>query len=253
MPSFNPQEPLDARESAQLQESAQSQVPVDTPLSGETAVVSAPVQRPSRHIPWSYQVGVPWRLLISLVSGFLVAVVASGTHRMGAEENIPYGLLLSFVLVGMSAWAARSRSGVVGAAFHLIASSAMAWLMAFPGPGGDVLVPVGGKGVFLSFFGLHAGYIWLFGLIVLQLAMMVLPGRWFLVEGSEQAKGTVSSERKQHVPESDDAHMDSLASDTAGSDTAGSDSVASDSAVSGSAASADVVRDGVPDHQEPSS
>ncbi|MDN6272063.1 MAG: hypothetical protein L0J23_05220, partial [Bifidobacterium crudilactis] len=144
--------------------------------------------------------------------------------------------------------AARSRSGVVGAAFHLIASSAMAWLMAFPGPGGDVLVPVGGKGVFLSFFGLHAGYIWLFGLIVLQLAMMVLPGRWFLVEGSEQAKGTVSSERKQHVPESDDAHMGSVASDTAGSD-----SVASDGAVSGSAASADVVRDGVPDHQEPSS
>ncbi|MCI2149542.1 MAG: hypothetical protein LKK28_08245, partial [Bifidobacterium crudilactis] len=203
----------------------------------------APVQRPLRHIPWSYQLGVPWRLLISLVSGFLVAVVASGTHRMGAEENIPYGLLLSFVLVGMSAWAARSRSGVVGAAFHLIASSAMAWLMAFPGPGGDVLVPVGGKGVFLSFFGLHAGYIWLFGLIVLQLAMMVLPGRWFLVEGSEQAKGTVSSERKQHVPESDGAHMGSVAPDTAGSD----------SVASGSAASADVVRDGVPDHQEPSS
>lgn len=238
MPSFDPQEPLDARKSAQPQESAQPQVSVDTPLSGETAVVSAPVQRPLRHIPWSYQLGVPWRLLISLVSGFLVAVVASGTHRMGAEENIPYGLLLSFVLVGMSAWAARSRSGVVGAAFHLIASSAMAWLMAFPGPGGDVLVPVGGKGVFLSFFGLHAGYIWLFGLIVLQLAMMVLPGRWFLVEGSEQAKGTVSSERKQHVPESDGAHMGS---------------VASDSAVSGSAATADVVRDGVPDHQEPSS
>jgi hypothetical protein len=248
MPSFNPQEPLDARESAQFQESAQSQVPVETPLSAETAVVSAPVQQPLRHIPWSYQLGVPWRLLISLVSGFLVAVVASGTHRMGAEENIPYGLLLSFVLVGMSAWAARSRSGVVGAAFHLIASSAMAWLMAFPGPGGDVLVPVGGKGVFLSFFGLHAGYIWLFGLIVLQLAMMVLPGRWFLVEGSEQAKGTVSSEREQHAPEPDGVHMGRVASDSAASD-----SVASDSAVSSSAASADAVRDGVPDHQEPSS
>jgi hypothetical protein len=107
---------------------------------------------------------------------------------MGAEENVPYGLLISFALVGMSAWAARSRSGVLGAGFHLLASSAIAWVMAFPGPAGDVLVPVGGKGVFLSFFGLHAGYIWLFGMIVLQLVLLVLPNRCFVVAGSPQAE-----------------------------------------------------------------
>lgn len=154
---------------------------------------SAPVtaQRHQEYLPLSYRLGVPGRLLVSIISGFLVAIIASGTHRMGAAENIPYGLFLSFMLIGMSAWAARSRSGVFGAGFHLLSSSAMAWLMAFPGPAGDVLVPVGGKGVFLSFFGMHAGYIWLYGLIVLQLVMLVLPQRWFTVAGSLQAKTAV--------------------------------------------------------------
>lgn len=171
------------------------------------------------------------------LSSFLIPVGRTGTivHRDhqrfsrrgcgrsspqdGAASNIPYGLVLALLLVGLSAWAARSRSGVLGAGFHLLSSSAMAWLMAFPGPGGDVLVPVGGKGVFLSFFGLHAGYIWLFGVIVVQLVMLVFPQRWYQVHTVKR--------------QADDTAADALVSDSVAADSAASDSAVLDNQASG--------------------
>ncbi|MFT8649752.1 MAG: hypothetical protein ABF792_04785 [Bifidobacterium psychraerophilum] len=190
----------------------------------------ASVKHTGTYLPFSYQLGVPGRLFIAIISGFLAAAVAGPAHRMGAASNIPYGLVLALLLVGLSAWAARSRSGVLGAGFHLLSSSAMAWLMAFPGPGGDVLVPVGGKGVFLSFFGLHAGYIWLFGVIVVQLVMLVFPQRWYQVHTvKRQADDTAA----------DALVSDSVVADSVAADSAVSDSVVADSAVLDNQASGD--------------
>jgi hypothetical protein len=76
--------------------------------------------------------------------------------------------------------------------------------------------------VFLSFFGLHAGYIWLFGVIVVQLVMLVFPQRWYQVHIVKR--------------QADDTAADALVSDSVVADSAASDSAVSDSVVADSAA-----------------
>ena len=73
--------------------------------------------------PWSHRQNVLVKVLITIAAGVASAFVGTFAHRMGAELNIPYGLVLAFLIIGLSTWCARSRMGVVGLALHLIASS----------------------------------------------------------------------------------------------------------------------------------
>ena len=60
-------------------------------------------------LPWSYRQR-PWlRYLIDVVSGAALGIVGTFAHRMGAAQNIPYGLVLALLLVALGAWSARSR------------------------------------------------------------------------------------------------------------------------------------------------
>lgn len=129
-------------------------------------------------LPWSHRLGVPGRAVVTLLAGAAVGVVGTLAHRMGASANIPYGLVLAFAVLGLSTWCARSRMGAVGLALHLIASSMVVWQLAAAGPGGDVLTPIGFS-VPMPFFSQWAGQIWLWGVIILQVVMLVLPRRWF--------------------------------------------------------------------------
>ncbi|MBM6698991.1 alcohol dehydrogenase [Bifidobacterium pullorum subsp. saeculare] len=131
-------------------------------------------------MPWSHRLPLPARLLVSAAAGVAVGAIGSVAHRFGAAQNIPVGLLLAFLLLGLSSWCARSRSDVTGLAVHLITSSFVVWQMARPGPGGDILMPAGFSGQ-VPFFSEHASLIWLYGGIVLQLAMVFLPAAWFRV------------------------------------------------------------------------
>ncbi|MCH3974029.1 MULTISPECIES: alcohol dehydrogenase [Bifidobacterium] len=135
-----------------------------------------------RFLPWSHQLDAPLRALICVVAGMGVAIVGTFAHRMGAAQNIPYGLVLALVIVGLSTWCARSRSGAIGLALHLIASSAVAWLMAMGYPHGDVVTPIG-FGVPMPYFSEHVGYFWLFGMIVVQVALLMMPARLFIMPG----------------------------------------------------------------------
>ena len=130
--------------------------------------------------PWSHRQPYAVRVLITIVSGIAAGVVGTLAHRMGAAQNIPYGLLLAFLILGISTWCARARSNAVGLGFHLIASSAAVWMLTGYGPGGDALVPVGFSGE-VPFFCQHAGVIWIYGVIVIQVVMLFLPARWFMV------------------------------------------------------------------------
>ena len=134
--------------------------------------------------PWSHRQPYALRILITIASGVAVGVIGTLAHRMGAAQNIPYGLLLAFLLLGISTWCARwcarARSNAVGLGFHLIASSAAVWMLTGYGPGGDALVPVGFSGE-VPFFCQHAGMIWIYGVIVMQVVMLFLPARWFMV------------------------------------------------------------------------
>ena len=117
--------------------------------------------------PWSHRQNVLVKVLITIAAGVASAFVGTFAHRMGAELNIPYGLVLAFLIIGLSTWCARSRMGVVGLALHLIASSLTAWGMALTTTSGKALIV--------------AGFLWLYGLILVQVILLVLPARWFSV------------------------------------------------------------------------
>lgn len=155
-------------------------------------------------LPFTFRFNIGIRLTITLLLGFLVALIGTSAHRMGAADNIPYGLVLALILIGISAWQARARNGVIGLAVHLIASSLGAGMLAGQGPMGDVLVPVGGA-AFTTFFGLHVGYFWLLGLIIVQCVIVFLPAAWFHITPRLASTVSPSSEETAHDTRDDSA------------------------------------------------
>ncbi|RBP98302.1 alcohol dehydrogenase [Bifidobacterium aemilianum] len=146
---------------------------------------------PADELPWSHRLTPAVRLLVCLLAGMGVALIGTFAHRMGASRNLPYGWVLALVIVGLSAWCARSRSGVIGLGLHLISSSAALWLLAISGRGGEVLIPIGfGGSAPIPYWSQHVGYFWLFGLVVVQLLVLVLPSRCFNMTPSTQAAAT---------------------------------------------------------------
>ena len=128
-------------------------------------------------LPWSYRQR-PWlRYLIDVVSGAALGIVGTFAHRMGAAQNIPYGLVLALLLVALGAWSARSRDGVAGFALYFIASTTVWYFLALRS--GDVLIAAGFASDSLPFWSQHAGYSWLFGVVVVQLLLLVFPRRFF--------------------------------------------------------------------------
>lgn len=49
--------------------------------------------------PWSYRQNALVKSLITIAAGVASAFVGTFAHRMGAELNIPYGLVLAFLLI----------------------------------------------------------------------------------------------------------------------------------------------------------
>lgn len=148
----------------------------DTDESNQRMVADA------RLMPWSYRLPIWGRFLVDLASGIVVGVIGTMAHRMGASVNIPYGLLIAYLMVIISTWSARSRDGVSGLALHLISSSLAVWtVMAGYGPGGDAMIPVGfGGDDPMPFFSEQAGYFWLYGVVLIPIVMLVLPKCWFV-------------------------------------------------------------------------
>lgn len=138
-------------------------------------------------MPWSHRLPAWARLLLGLIVGVVVGMIGTMAHRMGASANIPYGLVLAYVLTAIATWSARSRDGATGLALHLIGSSLMVWtVMAGYGPGGDAMIPVGfGDSASLPYFSNNVGYFWLYGVVLIPLVMLVLPKRWFTMPPRE--------------------------------------------------------------------
>ena len=132
-------------------------------------------------LPWSHRQNVFVRSLVTIASAVAAGVLGTLAHRMGASANIPYGLVLAFVLIGASAWCARARGGVPGLALHLSVSYLAVWCMAMPGPGGDLMLPIDFRATTIPWWSQHAGYIWLYGSLIVQLLLLICPARWFRV------------------------------------------------------------------------
>ena len=123
--------------------------------------------------PWSYRQNALVKSLITIAAGVASAFVGTFAHRMGAELNIPYGLVLAFLLIGLSTWCARSRMGAVG--------------LALTTTSGKALIVAGFQGD-MPFFSQHAGYIWLYGLILVQVVLLILPARWFVIPTHSESR-----------------------------------------------------------------
>lgn len=135
--------------------------------------------------PWSHRQRPFVQMLITLLAGAASAGIGTLAHRMGASMNIPYGLVIAFLILVISTWCARSRMGAVGIGAHLIASSTMAWGIAICGVNGSALTPVGFSGE-VPFFSQNVGYIWLYGLVVVQVVMLFLPRPWFTMPARKE-------------------------------------------------------------------
>ena len=137
--------------------------------------MSSPTNR--RNLPWSWRQHVLVRSVVTVLSAVAAGTVGTVAHRMGAVDNIPYGLVIALLIVLLSTWCARLRSGAIGVGVHLIVCSLTVWFIAGSSSGGDVLTPIGFGGS-VPFFSEYAGYAWLFGVVVVSLAVLAAPRRW---------------------------------------------------------------------------
>lgn len=139
-----------------------------------------------------------WHVLAAALLGALAAVAGTMVHRGGGEWNVPWGLALAFLIVGLSTWNARVKSGILGLGVHMVAFGLVAYALAGQGPGGDVIVPVGGVSL-RTFLSQHAGYTWLVGAVVVQLAVLLMPARWFRLPPAPKPEEIEARRRRRRV------------------------------------------------------
>lgn len=140
-------------------------------------------------VPYSWRCATWLRYLITAAAAVAVGAVGTLAHRMGAAQGWPYGMLMAWLLVGLSGWCARARSGTGGLALHLTLSTLVVYFMAMPGPGGDAMVPIGFRGDAVPWLSQNSGYLWMFGMLAIQLVELALPRAWFRL----RAQGSLPS------------------------------------------------------------
>ncbi|MDF7641154.1 alcohol dehydrogenase [Bifidobacterium sp. ESL0784] len=149
--------------------------------------VSAKTVAQKADLPWSYQYNAWIRALICIVTGIAAGVCGTLVHRLGAQYNVPIGLILALLIIGISAWSARARSGVVGLGLHLIASSGVIAVASITATSGDILLPMGFYSSRIPFFSQNAFWFWFFGMIVIQFVMVFLPRSLFVIPAPKKA------------------------------------------------------------------
>lgn len=120
-------------------------------------------------------------MLICVVTGIVAGVCGTLVHRLGTQYNVPIGLVIALLIIGLSAWSARARSGVVGLALHLIASSGVVAVASIATTSGDILLPAGFYSSGIPFFSQNAFWFWFLGMIIIQFVMVFLPKSWFVI------------------------------------------------------------------------
>lgn len=151
-----------------------------------------------RDLPWSHRQSYPIRMTFSLLAGAAVGVIGTLAHRLGASHNMPYGLVVALLIIVLSAWCARSRAGALGLGVHVAASSMVAWGLAVAPRGSGALTPVGfGDPSTIPFWSEHVGLVWLYGMIVVQVVMLFLPRRMFLITVDDDAEPAATHRDRQ--------------------------------------------------------
>ncbi|WP_156812268.1 alcohol dehydrogenase [Alloscardovia criceti] len=119
--------------------------------------------------------------IFTLLSASVVALVGTFSYRLGAAYNIPYGLILALMLVGLSCFLAGARVEARATLWHefvhALVSAVVVWAMALSSTTTSTVVAMGGKAL-VTFWSQHASLFWLYGIILVQLLVMFLPREW---------------------------------------------------------------------------
>lgn len=114
-----------------------------------------------------------WEYLKIVIAAVAAVIIGTLLHRSGAAQNLPWGLTLAFALVGAGSAISIRRKGVMGAAVYMLVSTLLVWSFAmYMGPGGDVLI-AGRSEAFTTYFSKNAGLLWLYGVMVVQILVIV--------------------------------------------------------------------------------
>lgn len=140
----------------------------------------------SQRLPWSYRHGIVLALVVTVLSAIITAFVGTLLHRLGLRHDFPIGLILALVLIGLSAWSARARSGTWGLVVHFMVSMGVLMHLAGSNSGRAYLMPVG-TSLFPTWIGQNVSYVWLLGAVIVQLVVMFFPHRWFVIEPREDS------------------------------------------------------------------
>lgn len=140
----------------------------------------------AQRLPWSYRHGIVLALVVTVLSAVITAFVGTLLHRLGLRHDFPIGLILALVLIGLSAWSARARSGTWGLVVHFMVSMGVLMHLAGSNSGRAYLMPVG-TSLFPTWIGQNVSYVWLLGAVIVQLVVMFFPHRWFVIEPREDS------------------------------------------------------------------
>ncbi|OTA26389.1 hypothetical protein B9G54_05255 [Alloscardovia macacae] len=113
----------------------------------------------------------------TLVSGAVIGVVGTFTYRLGAAYNIPYGLVVTLLVVGALCLLSGGRGGKMGLwheFVHAFVSTAVTWGIALASTQSSSVVAMGGSAL-TTFWSLHASIVWLYGIFLVQFFVMFLP------------------------------------------------------------------------------
>ncbi|WP_418968423.1 hypothetical protein [Alloscardovia omnicolens] len=115
--------------------------------------------------------------IITIVSACVVAIVGTFTYRLGAAYNIPYGLFLSLLMVGMSSFMGAVRGSVWHVFVHGLVSISIVWAMALSSTSTSTVVALGGSSL-ITYWSKNCSLYWLYGIIVIHLIIMFIPQQW---------------------------------------------------------------------------
>ena len=137
-------------------------------------------------LPWSYRHGRVLGMTVTAVSAVCAVLVGTFVYRVGLRQNVPVGLLIALMLVALSSWSARARTGTWGLVLHFVISACVLTVMGDDN-GGRIYLLVRSAQVFPTWIMNNAVYIWMFGMVAIQLVIMFLPHRFFVIPPREVA------------------------------------------------------------------
>lgn len=114
---------------------------------------------------------------MTIVSALVIGVVGTFTYRLGAAYSIPYGLFASLLVAGILSFLAGVRGNIWHEFLHAAISTVVVWGLASQGTSTSALVVVGGS-AFTTYWSVHAGYFWLYGIILVHVIVVFFPYKW---------------------------------------------------------------------------